>query len=142
MHPAFPICWARGCEPIAWQSQSFMTRQFRKWLAEWLRQNRSRGPRYTTQKVNSPPSVLKPNIIYLIGDDECDWAAVLRCPCGCGELIHLSLVLDTSPSWRVQIGRKGLATLSPSVYRSIGCRSHFIIYQGRLIWCKGDDQEF
>ncbi len=32
----------------------------------------------------------------------------------------------------------GAATLLPSVWRTTGCKSHFIIYKGRLIWCSSD----
>jgi hypothetical protein len=112
-----------------------MTKRFRQWLAGWLRGNRRSGPRYRAKKVAKAPSQPLPALVYLVGDDECDWAAVLRCPCECGAVIQLSLVRDSTPSWQVEIHRDGLVTLSPSVHRTVDCRSHFIIYRGRLIWC-------
>jgi len=118
-----------------------MTKRFRKWLAGWLRENRSAGPYYRAERVDMRPSQPLPAVIYLVGDDECDWAGVLLCPCGCGAIIQLSLVRDARPSWHVKIGRNHLVTLSPSIRRTVGCRSHFIIYRGRLIWCGGESAD-
>jgi hypothetical protein len=115
-----------------------MTNRFRRWIAEWLREHRAEPVRFRIQKVDHIPLNLLPDLIYVIGDDECNWLAAIRCPCGCDELIQLSLVRDARPSWRVAVERGGAATLLPSVWRTTGCKSHFIIYKGRLIWCSSD----
>ncbi len=85
------------------------------------------------------PHHLEPDIVYVIGDDECEWAAVLLCPCSCGETIHLSLVTDAIPSWKVQLHEGKRVTLLPSVWRTMGCKSHFIIYRGHIFWCASED---
>jgi hypothetical protein len=119
-----------------------MRRIFRKRLADWLRANRREPPRFRTQKTKRLPDLIRPNVIYQIGDDECVWAAALRCPCGCEDVIHLSLVHDARPSWRLQKHRNGHVTLLPSVRRTVGCRSHFIIYRSRVIWCLHEVEEY
>jgi hypothetical protein len=38
---------------------------------------------------------------------------------------------------KLQLARGYLKTLSPSVWRTTGCRSHFIFRRGRVVWCHG-----
>jgi hypothetical protein len=112
-----------------------MSSLFRNWLAHSLWSKRRDSTRFRWQRTAQFPSVLRADTIYEIGDDDCTWSAALRCPCGCGEMIHLSLVQDATPSWRILKAKSGLVTLLPSVWRTVGCKSHFIIYRGRIIWC-------
>ena len=112
-----------------------MTPRFRYWLAQLLRGARGEPSRFRGARVEFPPQRLTADIVYIIGDDECQWAAVLLCPCGCGDAIHLSLATDSRPSWRIQEHRGGSVSLLPSVWRTVGCKSHFIIYRGRIFWC-------
>jgi hypothetical protein len=37
-------------------------------------------------------------------------------------------------AWRLYDGPRGL-TLYPSVWRDGGCRSHFILWHNRILWC-------
>ncbi len=113
-----------------------MSPKFRKALARLLRIARRTPPQFKARFVKAVPMSAQPNTIYVVGDDECVWAAALVCPCGCREIIHLSLVRDASPSWRVQVNGEGVVTLLPSVWRTTGCRSHFVIYRGRLLSCR------
>lgn len=115
-----------------------MTRRFRRWLADWLRANRRRPPDFHTIPVTEWPLEPAPRILYRLGDSDCEWAAGLQCPCGCKAFIQLSLVPDASPSWRIERRRSGEFTLIPSVWRTVGCRSHFIIYCSRILWCRSD----
>lgn len=107
----------------------------RKWLAEWLRLHRHEPVRFRTELALRTPHPIQPDVVYQVGDHECVWAALLRCPCGCGDVIQLSLVRDARPSWRVQMHKDGKVSLMPSVWRTTGCKSHFIVYRSRLIWC-------
>ena len=118
-----------------------MKRTFRSWLAGWLRLNRSEPVRFRTERTDCVPKVPCPDVIYQVGDEDCVWVAALRCPCGCGDIIQLSLVRDVSPSWRLQTRRNGEVTLLPSVWRTVGCKSHFIIYRSRIVWCTNDSPE-
>ncbi|MGD9420073.1 MAG: DUF6527 family protein [Verrucomicrobiota bacterium JB025] len=60
----------------------------------------------------------------------------MLCPCGCGCLIHLNLLFDLSrPRWDVRQEADGSATITPSIWRNNGCRSHFVLRHGRIRWC-------
>ncbi|WP_423773955.1 DUF6527 family protein [Aquipseudomonas alcaligenes] len=61
----------------------------------------------------------------------------MTCPCGCGDLVQLSLASSGHPRWNLDWGAQGAVSLHPSVHRTAGCRSHFFLKQGKVIWCKG-----
>ena len=84
--------------------------------------------------VQELPDVLRKQRLYLVGARQ-PWAAALLCPCGCGEVIHLSLMQNDSPRWRLQLEPEGIPTLTPSVWRTRGCRSHFFLRRGAVVWC-------
>src|SRR5689334_664379 len=84
--------------------------------------------------VEELPETPKGRSLYLIGNHN-PWSVAFLCPCGCGELIQLSLLTCDSPSWSVTFDRDGFATLSPSVWRTKGCRSHFFLRQGTVVLC-------
>jgi Family of unknown function (DUF6527) len=64
--------------------------------------------------VSELPEEIQPNRLYLIGNGE-PWAAAMLCPCGCTEVIHLSLLRDDSPTWSLHLTARGsLPTVSPS----------------------------
>jgi len=116
-----------------------MTTYLRRWLAGWLRVSRKRPAQFSTCAITEWPEAPLPNILYRLGDSECEWAAGLQCPCGCQAFIQLSLVEDASPSWWIERKESGEFTLMPSVWRTVGCRSHFIIYRSRILWCSPED---
>lgn len=64
------------------------------------------------------------------------WACFL-CPCGCGERISLSLMREQRPSWRFTSDWLGRPSVSPSVWQTAGCYSHFWIRRGIVDWCPG-----
>jgi hypothetical protein len=74
--------------------------------------------------------------IYIIGTKDFPWQAAFICPCGCKEVIQLSLLPDSRPSWRFWFNEKNQISLSPSVWRTIGCRSHFFVRNGRIYWAQ------
>ncbi|WP_420496783.1 DUF6527 family protein [Szabonella alba] len=59
----------------------------------------------------------------------------MRCPCGCGDIIELLVIAEAKPRWDVGADRERRPTLSPSVWRKTGCRSHFWVRRGRVQWC-------
>jgi hypothetical protein len=83
--------------------------------------------------VEELPEILQPSSLYLVGKKN-HWCAALLCPCGCGEVIQLSL-LEGSPRWHVKQHWNGTASLHPSVWRIVGCHSHFFLRRGLVIWC-------
>ena len=57
---------------------------------------------------------------------------VLRCPCGCGELLPINLDDRAGPAWRLYHEERGVS-LYPSVWRESGCESHFIIWRDNIV---------
>ncbi len=56
----------------------------------------------------------------------------MHCPCGCGSVVSLNLDPRAGRSWRLSI-REGRATLTPSVWRTSGCKSHFLLINNRAV---------
>ncbi|MEQ9145535.1 MAG: DUF6527 family protein [Parvibaculaceae bacterium] len=59
----------------------------------------------------------------------------MRCPCGCGDTIILQLIPEAKPRWTLSQSRGGYPTLHPSVHRQTGCKAHFWLRDGKIIWC-------
>ena len=62
---------------------------------------------------------------------------VISCPCGCG--VHHPINLDgrSGPAWRLyrnSLEESALEVMSlyPSVWRTEGCKSHYVIWRGRI----------
>jgi len=93
-------------------------------------------PGYRVVNLSDDPDELLPETLYAIGENGHLWHVMLICPCGCGATIALNVLPDDSPRWRLHEHVDG-PTLSPSVWRTAGCRSHFILRRGQVIWCHG-----
>jgi hypothetical protein len=100
----------------------------RRLLRPWITKNCWR-----TVSVDELPDILKQGSLYLIGEGT-PWSVALLCPCGCGDVIQLSLLDTDSPRWRLSLDGDKLPTLVPSIRRTKGCRSHFFLRRGRVIW--------
>lgn len=83
---------------------------------------------------NPSPDSLKKNIVYVVGEGKFVKWAYMKCPCGCDDTIMLSLNKNNYPSWSVKQDKLGKATISPSINKLDGCRSHFLVKKGILIW--------
>lgn len=86
-------------------------------------------------RVDELPDILKQGSLYLIGEGA-PWSAALLCPCSCRDTIQLSLLDDDSPRWRLLLNGDGLPTLVPSIRRTRGCHSHFLLRGGRVVWSR------
>jgi hypothetical protein len=64
-----------------------------------------------------------------------NWVVGLRCPCGCGQRLEMMLLEGVKPRWDVITDQKGHVSLHPSVWLRQGCRSHFWVRSGKIIWC-------
>ena len=105
----------------------------RHWAASKARR---RAPRVGYQRVDEFPDLLKPSILYVAGEESHIWAAAMRCPCGCGDVIELNLLKEASPCWSVSRHPDGSVSLRPSIWRQKACRSHFFVRHGRIEWCR------
>ncbi|KPZ24942.1 hypothetical protein ALO40_200167 [Pseudomonas syringae pv. viburni] len=70
----------------------------------------------------------------LVKDGIEDWCVGFSCPCGCGKTIELLLPLEMEPRWTCKVDTKARPTLHPSVWLKSGCKSHFWVREGRIIW--------
>jgi len=107
-------------------------------IASWWRNTWARiEPRRRLRIVegDSLPARVPRRAVVLARDDGEDWCVGLRCPCGCGDVIELLVVPEAKPRWDLAIDAKGRPSLSPSVWRQKGCRSHFWLRRGRIHWC-------
>jgi hypothetical protein len=106
-------------------------------IGNWWRKTWARlEPRRRLQIVegDSLPRRLPRRALVLARDDGEDWCVGMRCPCGCAEVIELLLVPEAKPRWKLTVDAKGWPSLSPSVWRQKGCRSHFWLRGGRVYW--------
>jgi hypothetical protein len=81
------------------------------------------------------PEPLNPMAVYVLGEGEYLWFVVMICPCGCNAKLEMSLLADAKPRWRLIEHTDGTVSLQPSVWRRIGCRSHFFLRHGLIQWC-------
>lgn len=114
------------------------------WLTRiwhWVRSLFKRGePPFHVEKLDEDPKSLRPCMLYLVGDGPIPWKAMLLCPCGCGEVIELNLAPPGPPLWRATANSDRTLSLHPSVWRTSGCRSHFWLRSGHIVWCHAGDK--
>lgn len=104
------------------------------WLRDWLR------VRFRTEhiKEDAPDRPLI-RTLYVVTEDGAPWSVAMLCPCGCGETLHMNLLPDERPLWKLAVDAGGSGTLHPSVHRMKGCRAHFWFRAGKVYWC-GDQR--
>lgn len=95
--------------------------------------NRWQRRKLTVIAVVDLPIQPKVGIFYLVQDGGFAWAALMQCPCGCGDSITLNLI-GQRPRWSAAVDARGIVTVQPSIWRTSGCRSHFWIRKGRVRW--------
>lgn len=82
------------------------------------------------------PDKIQPHEVYLVGENGFLWYVAMLCPCGCGETMQLSCLPDARPRWTVTRHADSTVSLHPSVARTKGCRSHFFLKEGQIVWCR------
>jgi hypothetical protein len=90
------------------------------------------------QVVEAPPTndlIHAGEFFRVVRNGQDKWALFL-CPCGCSQVITLSLQRVHKPRWGVTAGEEGRPSLWPSIWRDVGCLSHFWIDHGRVYWCR------
>ncbi|WP_421029886.1 DUF6527 family protein [Paraburkholderia kururiensis] len=92
--------------------------------------------RYTVVVVDDLPDALQAHKLYAVGENGQYWLAALRCPCGCGDTIQLPMIEGQRPRWTLTQKDMRLPSISPSVDRTKGCRSHFWVRHGMIHWCE------
>lgn len=104
-----------------------------KWFLK-LRENLLPARRLIVIEADSPPLKLPRRNLVLAREDDEDWAVAFRCPCGCGKRLELMLLEEVFPKWSISIDVEDRPTLHPSVWLKKGCKSHFWLRKGKVIW--------
>jgi hypothetical protein len=84
------------------------------------------------------PDIIENRTIYIVGIKNYPWLIAFNCPCGCNKLIQLNLLIDGEDTWAFKINKKGKINIYPSVWRKVGCKSHFFIRKSKVDWVKGN----
>ena len=111
------------------------TQEFESWLS---RQPKPPITFENLQTVDKPPhnsTVGKGSFYFVVSAKKQPKWVLFQCPCGCGAIVTLSLQKTHTPHWRLRKGRAHRPSLQPSIWRDIGCMSHFWVYDGRIYWC-------
>jgi hypothetical protein len=66
-------------------------------------------------------------------------SVAIACPDGCGEVLTINLDRRAGPAWRCYAAGEDV-TLYPSVWRTTGCESHFIVWRSKIYWCDRDEE--
>lgn len=81
-----------------------------------------------------PPQMPIRSIVVTVEDEEI-WCVGLKCSCGCGYTIELPIIKEAKPRWDLNINLQNQISLYPSVLLKKGCKSHFWVKNGKIIWC-------
>ncbi len=92
-------------------------------------------PKYKIKYVTDVPGSFRKKTIYIIGAPNQPWQIAFECPCGCKSIIQLNLLQEAKPNWKFEVLNNNKIDLFPSVWRTVGCKSHFIIRKNKIIWC-------
>lgn len=98
-------------------------------LAEWFQ------PSYKAKFTQELPETFAKRIVYIIGEKNHPWALAFECPCGCRKTVQLNVLKEAKPRWKFQVLAKNKIDISPSIWRTSGCKSHFFIRKGKIWWC-------
>lgn len=80
--------------------------------------------KYIFQQEPAEQYIIQSGVVYVNYPDR---LAILLCPCGCAQEIWLSLMENESPCWKIEGN-----TVTPSINRLVGCKSHFKITNGNV----------
>lgn len=89
------------------------------------------------QSVDRPPQLedVEGNTFYFVFSMNRPKWVLFQCPCGCNNVITLSLQKSHRPHWILRKSKRNRPILYPSVWRDVDCMSHFWIKDGRVYWC-------
>jgi len=100
--------------------------------AEWAKVYR---PTIRVEFVADRPQKPQKNKLYVTQQAGEPAFGSMACPCGCGETLNLRFFGERRPRWSVRWDHRLRPTVRPSVWRQLGCRSHFHLTAGRVDWC-------
>lgn len=92
------------------------------------------GPKFQIEFVEDVPDIIAENTIFIVQDGNFPELLAFECPCGCRARIFLNLLPDASPKWSYIIDEQGKIDIYPSIWRKIGCKSHFFVRESDIDW--------
>jgi hypothetical protein len=96
---------------------------------------------YRSNYVADVPKNPEPYKVYVLGGTTTPFLSVIRCPCGCGESLHMNLLKSRAPCWDLCVADNNIVTFKPSLWKKTGCRSHFHLINGKVEWVGADVQK-
>ena len=102
---------------------------FRK-LAEWF------TSKYQYSFCEDLPENVSDKTFYIVGEKRNPWVLVFKCPCGCNQTIQLNLLKEADPCWSFRITSKKEINIRPSIWRTTGCKSHFVVRNNKIDWVR------
>lgn len=105
-------------------------------LLSWLRLIRQPELLSTRAEEMPPRELLEAGQLVIVGPTEAPKWITFQCPSGCGVPLLLSLSPNRRPRWSVTTDWLGRPSVKPSVHRPDGCKCHFWIQRGNVIWCE------
>lgn len=91
----------------------------------------------TIDIVEKPPKnedISEGKFFFVMSSNKPKWS-LFKCPCGCGDVITLSLQQVHRPHWCLTKSQADRPTLYPSIWRDKGCFSHFWLKDGSIFLC-------
>lgn len=113
-------------------------------VAKWFRKAKARlagwQPYWADRRIKAAyiegePVKLKARRLYIASTANGPSFGYLLCPCGCRETLHIRFLPNRRPRWDIKVEAGNVVSLTPSVWRQVGCRSHFVLERGRVRWC-------
>ncbi|MBC7382939.1 MAG: hypothetical protein H7296_08075 [Bacteroidia bacterium] len=105
-----------------------------KRLFNWLLGLIKHDDLYKYKFVDDVPESISSGKIYIVGNKGYHWQGVMLCPCGCKEHLYINFIEEQHPCWTYKIGGEKKITLHPSLWRKTGCKSHFFVKKGKVVW--------
>ncbi|MNR13656.1 hypothetical protein D3C85_1300750 [compost metagenome] len=90
--------------------------------------------KFKIEFVEDTPDRISENTIFVVQDGNFPEHLAFECPCGCRARIILNLLPDASPKWSYIIDEKGKIDIYPSIWRKVGCKSHFFVRESNIDW--------
>jgi hypothetical protein len=103
-------------------------------------------PPVTYQRLRDvaiPPlnECIRPGELYRVVTGGKPRWALFACPCGCLSVVTLSLQRVHHPHWAIRETEARRPSIRPSVWRDVGCLSHFLVEDGRVYWVSDIDSQ-
>lgn len=110
--------------------------KFIRKIAEWLSKQYHfySSPKFKFESVEELPDLIPAKKILVVAEGNQPDSLAFKCPCGCDSTIFLNLLQDAKPCWKYHITKRGNISISPSIWRKVGCKSHFFIRESRIDW--------